>query len=444
MSQDFASPFLTEPDLPQTASRRVRLPVLRAQGGDHATIYYFLQSVFQGPSREEFHASLEDPFYEPYDRLLLRRERRIVAHVHLTHRTMHFGHVSIPTAGLDWLGVAPEQRGQSLGIHLLLAAESQMETGGALMGMLRTSIPRFFHRTGWALCGQPSCRRANARALLARLLDRGLIPKPRRRLHIRPYLQWEHAALARIYSQNMDVCGPLERTDAYWHWLLRRHACDQVYVALEGPEQLELGEISTRIVGYAAIRGEQILELMTAPDCPRAAAELLARCCGDAIELDRHCVLLHAPPGCPLFEIFDEAGGGGPLQAADHDEVSMMRLLDPLGLLRRLCGQFERRAADARLPHPFDLGLLVEGQKYQIELGRDSIGVTSQRVGRSYLRLNVADFTRLVLGQLDWDAAVADGRLECSTALASNAGRALFPSVLLWRPPWDDMPAMVP
>ena len=45
------------------ARRRVRLPVLRAEGGDHATIYYFLQTVFQGPSREEFHASLEDPFY---------------------------------------------------------------------------------------------------------------------------------------------------------------------------------------------------------------------------------------------------------------------------------------------------------------------------------------------------------------------------------------------
>src|SRR5665647_3395043 len=90
----------------------------------------------------------------------------------------------------------------------------------------------------------------------------------------------------------------------------------------------------------------------------------------------------------------------------EHGEVSMMRLFDPLGLLRRLCGQFERRAVEAGLPRPFDLGFLVEGQKYQIELGREGIGVTSQRVGRSYLRLNVADFTRLVLGQLDWDLSL--------------------------------------
>jgi predicted N-acetyltransferase YhbS len=429
--------------------------VLGARGGDHATIYYFLQSVFQNPSRAEFHASLEDPFYEPYDRLLLRPKRRIAAHVHITHRTMHFGSAAIPMAGLAWLGVAPEVRQRGLGTHLLRAAENRMAIGGALVAVLRTSLPRFFRRTGWALCGQASYRRADARALLARLLDRGLIPRPRRRLHIRPWLQWEQAGLARLYSQNVlpqanedatlggsIAYGPLERTSAYWRWLLNRHGYDQLYVALEGPEQLELGEISTRIVGYAATRGEQIVELMAAPGCPRAAVELLARCCGDAIEHDRHCVLLHAPPWCPLFEIFDEAGGRGPPCAPEHGEVSMMRLLDPLELLRQLCGEFERRAVAAHLSRPLDLGLLIEGQKYQVELGREGAAATSQRLGRSYLRLNVADFTRLVLGQLDWDSALVGGGLECSTALAREAGGALFPAIPLWRPPWDESPAI--
>ena len=334
-----------------------------------------------------------------------------------------------------------------------------MAGSGALVGLLRTSLPQFFRHTGWALCGQASYRRADARALLARLWARGLIPRPRRRLHIRPWLQWERAGLARIYNQNVlppendddgsatgsgataGRRGPLERTAAYWHWLLNRRGYDQLYVALEGPQQLELGEISTRIVGYAVTRGEQILELMAAPDCPRAAVELLARCCGDAIEHDRHCVLLHAPPWSPLFEIFDEAGGCGPLRA-EHGEVHMMRLLDPLELLRRLSEQFERRAAAAHLPRPLDLGLLRDGQKFQLELGRDGVVATSQRLGRSYLRLSGADFTRLVLGQLDWDAAIVDGRLECSTALAREAGRALFPVIPWWRPPWDDAPAM--
>ena len=39
--------------------RRRRLPVVSASGGDHTAIYYFLTGVFQGPSRNEFKASLE-------------------------------------------------------------------------------------------------------------------------------------------------------------------------------------------------------------------------------------------------------------------------------------------------------------------------------------------------------------------------------------------------
>ena len=120
----------------------------------------------------------------------------------------------------------------------------------------------------------------------------------------------------------------------------------------------------------------------------------------------------------------------------------MMRLLGPLKLLRRLCGEFDRRAAEAGLPRPLELALLVEGRKYQIELGREGAAATAQRMGRSYLRLNVADFTRLVLGQLDWEAALSVARLECSTAPAAEAGQALFPPLPLWRPPWDDLPAL--
>lgn len=455
MSQEPVS--LSDIALLTTARRRVRLSAVEAEGRDHATIFHFLQSIFQAPSRAEYNASLEDPFYEPRDRLLLRRHRRIFAHAHLTHRTIHFDATSIPAAGLDGLGVAVEQQGQGFGIHLLRAAENRMADDGALVGMLRTTIPRFFRRTGWALCGQPHYRCANVQALLACLLEHRLIPRRRRRLHIRPWLQWEQAALSRIYNQNVSPelnsrqlaagnaasHGSLERTGTYWHWLLARHGFDNLYVALEGPEQLELGEIGTRVVGYAVTRGPQIVELMTAPDRPRAAAQLLGRFCGDAIEYGWHYVGLHAPHGCPLLKIFDQSGGYGPTGTPEHGEVSMMRLLKPLELLQRLSVRFDRRASEARLTRPLDLGLLVDGQKYQLELGSQGVCATSERVGRSYLRLNVADFTRLVLGQLDWDAAIAEGRLECSTALAHETGRALFPAIPLWRPPWDELPTVV-
>jgi len=451
--------------------RRVRLPVVHAKGADHATVYYFLQSAFQGsPAAAEFQAALEDPFYEPHDRLLLRQRRRIAAHVQLTHRTMHFGPTAVPVAGLDWLAVATEHRGQGLGAHLLRAAEVRMRNDGALLGVLRTSIPDYFSRAGWALCCGVSYRRANVRALLAQLLDHGMIPRRRRRFHIRPLLRWEYPALGRIYAQNLLQSllqpttsapaepeygparrwppivglaphGSLERTEAYWKWLLDRRGHDQLYVALKGPELLDVNEINTRVVGYAATRGEQVLELMTVPEQPRAAAALLARCCGEAIEHDRHCILLHAPPSSPLFQYFDQSGGA-PTGDCRLGKAYMMRLLDPLGFLRRLQDEFDRRAAAARLPRPLDLGLLIEGRKFQLELRREGVRATSERIGRSYLRLDEGDFTRLLLGQLDWDAAAAARRLECSTLLAHEAGRALFPQLHFWRPPWDDLPAV--
>jgi predicted N-acetyltransferase YhbS len=415
--------------------------VVPAGGADHAAVYYFLKAIFQGPTRNEFKASLEDPFYEPHDRLLVRQGSQIAGHVHLTHRVMQFGAEQLPVAGLGWLATSPGCRARGLGNRLLSVAERHMAQHGALAGFLRTTIPHFFRRTGWAVCGRHSYSRADARAVLARLLDRGLIRRRRRRrLKIRPWRRWEQAALVRIYNQNLPrTCGPLERTEAYWGWLVRRQAYDQIYVALDGPELLELEEINTRIVGYAVSKGEKILELFSAPDRRKAMAELLARTCSDAIEHDRQTVLLHAPPGSPLHQVFRAAGGFRHNHETDRGEVFMARLLAPLKLLRRLCGEFARRAEEAGLPRPLELGLLVEGKKYQLEVTRQGARAVSRRLGRSYVRLNVADFTRLLLGQIDWPRALSEGRVEVSTGLAREAGPVLFPRLPLWRPPLDDL-----
>jgi predicted N-acetyltransferase YhbS len=436
MSQEGVSSSST--DLP-TDGRRVRLPVQRATGSDHAAAGCFLHSVFHSLPPEDFQASLGDPFYEPRDRLLLRQRRQIVGHVQVVPRTMLFGPAMIPAANVAWLAVAAEQRKRGLGTHLLREAERQMRADGALVGFLHTSVPQFFLRNGWTTCQQTNCRQANVFAVLARLMDHGLMRRRRRGLHIRPWLMWEQSAIARVYA-GATAYGPLERSEAYWHWLLSRHGHDRLYVALEGPELLEMGEVSTRVVGYAAVRGDHIVELVTDRNHRRTAIELLGRCCEDAIESDRQHIVLHGPASSRLFKMFDEAGHAALPPMPDRGEVCMMRLLEPAELLRRLRRLLNRRAWRAGLHRPSELGLLVEGHKLQLELGKKGIGVNSQRMGRSYLALNAADFTRLLLGQLDWDTATADGRLQCSTTLAAEAGRALFPSLPFWRPPWDDLP----
>jgi len=193
--------------------RRGRSPVVFASPADHTAIYHFLTAVFQGPSRGEFRTSLEDPFYEPHDRLLIKRGPQIVAHVHTTHRVMQFGPLRLPVAGLDWLGTLPGYRGRGYGRRMLTAAERHIAGSGALVGLLWTKIPHFFRRTGWALCGRPRHSRANTRDVLSALSARGLHRRGRRRLNIRPWRRVELGALVRIYNQNLaGTFAPLERT----------------------------------------------------------------------------------------------------------------------------------------------------------------------------------------------------------------------------------------
>jgi len=423
--------------------RRSQWAVVPGTSGDHPAVYYFLQELFQRPSRAEFKASLDDPFYEPHDRLLVKRGNRIVGHALLKHREMHFGPVDLPVGWLGWLGTSQECRRLGLGTRLLDAAEEHLRQSGALVGLLKTGSPHFFRRSGWAVCGRHSYSRADARAVLSELLDRGLRRGRRSRLQIRPLRRWELSALRRIYNQNhRGAYGPLVRTDAYWQWLVRRQAYDHVYVVLDGHEPLEIEETHTRIVGYAVTRGEEIVELGTAPDFrKRGQAELLARCCDDAIEQSRYGVLLRAPQGYPLYDVFCAAGAHHRHEVYDRGQLYMARLLDPPALLRRLGDELHRRADEARLPRPLDLGLWFDGTKLQLELRPDAMHVVPGRLGRSYLRMNVADLTRLVLGQLDWDTALGQGRVTASTALAQTAARALFPPLPLWYPPFDELTA---
>ena len=73
-----------------------------------------------------------------------------------------------------------------------------MAAGDTLVGLLRTRIPHFFHRWGWAVCGRHSQSRAKARQILARYwADAELRRLP---LNIRLWRHVELPALMRIYA----------------------------------------------------------------------------------------------------------------------------------------------------------------------------------------------------------------------------------------------------
>ncbi|HUY35647.1 MAG TPA: GNAT family N-acetyltransferase [Pirellulales bacterium] len=409
------------------------------RAGDHPAIYQLLSAVFHAPSRDAFHSSLDDPFYEPRDRMLVKRGERIVAHLHLTKRVMHLGPMKQPVAGLGWLCTLPEFRGLGYARQLLRAADGVMSADGAVLGLLSTKVPHFFRAAGWAVCGRQSQARAGSRELLAQLSALGL-PSREGALNIRPLRQVELSAVMRLYRRAMDgSIGAFERSEAYWRWLISRKGFDQVLIAIDGPDTLEHDGSGSPIVGYAVTRQNRIIELVVDRSRPTAPEQLLARACGEALERDDHALVLHAPPGDGLFDLFRAAGGTLHQTESHQGEVFMVKLLDPAGFLRSLLGELQVRAEAAGLPRPCELGLHVEELKFRLALSRRGVKLAQDKLGRSYLRLNLAEFTRLLMGHLDLDEAVAGGRLTASTRVALEIGQVLFPRLPLWRPPLDDL-----
>jgi hypothetical protein len=250
----------------------------------------------------------------------------------------------------------------------------------------------------------------------------------------------ELPALMRLHEHNTaGAWGPYQRSEPTWRWLISTKGFDRIFVAIRGPDRFDLYDPVSPIVGYAITKDDQILELMTDRAVPQAAEELLARACSEAIERNQSDIQLHAPPNDPLHALLTLAGGTLHCHESHQGMLLMARLLDPVGFLRSLCPELHRRADEARLARPCELGILLEGTKHHLVVTRRSVKLSPNKLGRSYLTCNLAEFTRMVMGQLDFDQALACGRIEVSTRLALATAKSLFPAVPYWRAPVDHL-----
>ena len=420
--------------------------------GDHPSVQAFLTSLFHRPSSAEFQAQVDEPQYEPSDRLLLKRGSRLVAHLRISKREMRFGDLALPTAEIRDVATLPEFRRQGCASALLQAADQQMREDGAALGVLNTSDPHFYAKRGWVVFGNQSYSEAGARDVLSQLSAlRELRPttfftkvsqQPDTQLNIRLWRHVEEAALIRLYAENTGhLFGPLERSPAYWRWLISRRGYDRIYVAIKGPDKLPLDDKLTAIVGYAATKGGRIAELVTTPDHPEAAEHLLARACSEAIELDEYPVRFDAPPNHPLHQVFVDAGGQHHTGLIDQGEVQMAKLFDPMSFLNHLCPQIHGRAKASSLELPTELGIQVDDQRYRIVFNQQRITVVPGRLGRSYLTCGSGPFAQLLLGHLNVQEAIKAGKLAASTRIAVETANSLFPKLQHWFPSLDNFTA---
>jgi len=416
--------------------------------GDHPAVYQFLLNVFQEPSTAELQSQLDEPTYEPSDRLLVKHGDSVAAHLRVIRRDMRFGAATLPIAYVADAATLPEYRGRGYASALLAAAEQKMREEGALLGLLRTPEPDFYRRRGWIVCGRHSYSVASCHHVLAHL--RQLEPPHPRRLtgrvppalHIRYLRRVELAAVIRMHElQLRQAYGSYARTEAYWRWLVNRRGYDRIYVAIEGSPEIELDGTFSAIVGYAAVRNERIVELVTKPERPDAAARLLARSCSDAIEQDLREIRLDLAPDHPLHRALLAAHGVYRQGELDRGQMFMVRVLDTARLVSTLHAELQSRLRFEKPDTQRELGFVIGEQQLALEITPGNSRLVPKRIGRTHLRCEWPQFWQLLLGHLDVQQAASQGALFVSNRRCFELAGALLPPLPLWYPPLDDLPA---
>jgi predicted N-acetyltransferase YhbS len=455
---------------PVTAANPRLVP---AKAGDHTAIHQLLLSQFRGPSPLEFQAQLDEPLYEPTDRLLVKHRENVVAHLRLTKRVLQFGPLRIPAAGFMDLATATPWQGRGFASALIGAGEQQAVRDGAVLGLTRTTASDLFARHGWTPCGRQTFSIAGARQILAHLrattppdvhnssddqnaadalLSRHHKPLP---LIIRPLRRLEIPAVTAVYEQGMAKAhGANIRNEVYWEWLMSRHAFERAYVAILGDHHLELPELLAAVAGCVFVSGSRIVELLARPGAPPAVElALLARICSDAIERSQTNVRFDGPPAHPIHQIFRATGGEYHSSEAHEGEVNMARLFNPLQTLREMSGELLLRTRSAGLA-PQVLGLEVfnhdadvrrathdDSRTYRLIISKRHVRLKPGNLGRNYLALRRRDLTPLLLGHWQLEEAIGTGCVRASTQRARRAAEALFPQLPWHRPPLDDLVA---
>lgn len=457
---------LSPPPLPVGRPACPPLRLMPAQRGDHPAIYELLQAVFQGPTPADFQAQLEEPGYEPSDRLIVKHGKQVVAHLRLAWQTIWVDGVTLPAVRFMELATAPPYRQRGLASALVAAGEQIARQRGAAVALTRTLVQNLFARRGWSLCGQPFAATAPPRAVLAELMAQEraaadpiahYLRRTRpRRLVVRPLRRVELPILMRLYEQQLaGRCGWPVRSEAYWDWLVARSACDRVYVAAISTEPALGPQAAHSLFGYAFVQRARIVELAIDPSGSDAVRALIRRICLDLSEQGAWLVRCDAPPDSPIHAWFRQAGCGPVSLPAWDEATGMAKILDPLDVLTRLCLLWQRRGATLAGHRPWEVGLVLTTttptavanfsrphatKRFLLTHRPEQPAKLTHNVDYPHrLILLEDDLPSLVLGDLGADGLQAAGRLRATTTNAIQLAKALFPGGLWWRPPLDDL-----
>jgi GNAT superfamily N-acetyltransferase len=424
------------------------------QPGDHALVYALLRSLNQAPRHEDFLSGLDEPGYEPCDRLLLKFNRTLVGHVQVLHRAAWFHGVKLPIAGLADFAVLPEWQRTGHPQLIIAAAEEAMRKSGSILGIAETTRQDHFESNNWRPTSAHGHSQINVQELLAYLtahphsLSRDSInPDCGRRMakgeqllpsiHARPWRQMERRQIRAIYDAFAANCwGAIARSDSYWHWLVgRKNGCELVVTA-HGPPDDEPEHESTQIVGYAVVHAGQILEVATLGDEPRARTELLIHACHNAIECGHRTIELHIPISDPLHELVITAGGSW-CGVQPGGRCLVAKLLDPSRWVEAIFPILRHRARAARLALPLELVIDVDDARFRLTITRRGSRLSPIDGVRADMHCPRAEWDQLLIGNYDRTPTSPLDQSSFRDQETRKITAALFPPVLFWQSPFD-------
>ncbi len=427
-----ASSWPTERDAPRLAA---------ANAGDHKPVHALLRAVHQTPSYEDFATWLDEPSYDPADRLLAKRDDKIIAHVQVLQRVGWFDGVQVPMGSVQDLAALPEYRRAGYEQLLLNAAQRTMAGAQEIISLVRTGRPEPLRACGWTDVATQGYTRANVGDILAHLSAQSARwPRRRGRVRIRPWRQVELDAVRDVYSAvAAGLWGAVHRTGPYWQWLAGRKAHGELLVAVEGRDDWEDLDTHSHIVGYAVTHGAEVIELCCLPEYAAIAApRLLARACQDAIERDFRTVSLHTPVDDPLHELVVTAGGTWCGNGVSTAEPLLVKLLDAPRWVEAMYPVFRGRAQAAGIDRPCEMSFDVGGGRLRVVLTRRSGRLEVDQSGDpAEVTCDADTFSSLLVGNLHVAQAHDAGRLVTADPGVLARLSALFPPVHFWQSPFD-------
>jgi predicted acetyltransferase len=427
--------------------------IVTANAGDHATVLQLLVQARQAALAEDFQSRLDAPGYRPSDRLLVRRGKETLGHVHMASHIGWFEGQRVPLVRLEDFEVLPEYRDSGYATELLGAAEDIATGEGAVLAVTTTDRIQWFQQHGWSLVRGHGHTRAGVSAVLAHLDAQEQLRGPRRGLQVRTWRHFELDQVRQAYEQTAcDLWGPLHRSEDSWQWLVGRNAQDQVLVAVlrsprESANSVRGADVkphhgvssAERIVGYAILRGSCLVELMTIKHFRSARLKLLAQACREAMDRDHRWISLYTQASDPLHELLVMSGGTWIDERNSSGPRLMVRLLSPQKWVERCYPLWRRRARAAALPRPLEIGIQAEEARYRFTLTRRSSRLEASPSVVTQVKCERPAFESLLLGNLAINASTKADVLQVNDEQTAATLSVLFAPRIFWQSPLESM-----